>query len=522
MRQESIMIMIRDEIGLIPMQMSSGEGNPLKVSDGRTVAFDETGRVKILDYSTPGLSGYCLIEMQYNKGDKRKYRVKCPLCGKRQHLGMGDEKSNWGLKGDYKAGKLINAHYLCFHCNDAIFNHQKIEMIETGIWEPTSTPIAKDFRSYIFPAFYSPMLNWLTIRKEYDEAINEGDNGMRSFTNLYLAKPFEPTGEQPEFKSVIEIRSKYKSGEVPPGILYLTMFVDVQRGMDKFKDYTQEEITAYAKKHKNNHVRLQELPRLEAEVMGHGAQFRTASIIWNTIYGQINNYTLGSWDQLREWIEPGLIFKRKDGFEFPVQTIFIDSGDGMYSDLVYNFCSPKPSVYASKGAATPKKDKLKLVNIDSMVAGNIYNFKLSKQANGQNIILINTNYYKGAIYRLLKNVSPGSDNQIPNSHITPADYPDYYFQQLRAEKQKTDGTFHNPANKRNEALDSLVGNKAESDFIIQGFIEADREKLKREFPALRAKTREADEKLRELVNRETVTRSIIEELIKMGWGKDDS
>ena len=269
-------------------------------------------------------------------------------------------------------------------------------------------------------------------------------------------------------------------------------------------------------------VRLQELPRLEAEIIGHGTQYRTASIIWNTIYGQINNYALGSWAQLREWIEPGLHFERRDGFEFPVQTIFVDSGDGMYSDLVANFCAPLPNTYASKGARTPKKDKLKLVNIDSMVAGNIYNFKLSKSANNQNIVLINTNYYKGHIYRNFKNVSQGSDEQLPSSHITPSDYPDFYFQQLRAEKQKTDGTFHNPANKRNEALDSLVGNKAASDFIIQGFIEADREKLKRKFPALKAKTREADEKLRELVNRETVTRSIIEELIKMGWGKSEN
>lgn len=521
MRQESVMIMIRDEIGLVDIQMSSGEGNRLKVSDGRTVAYDESGRVKILDYSTPGLHGYCLIEMQYLKGDQRKFRVKCPLCGKRQHLVMGDDRSNYGLKGDYTAGKLTNAHYLCYHCHDAIFNYQKPKMLATGIWEPTAEPIAKDFRSYHFGAFYSPMMSWLTIRREYDEAIDAGDDGMRSFTNLYLAEPFEPTGEQPELKTVIEIRSKYKSTEVPKGILYLTAFADVQRGKEKFKKYTQEEIDTYVKKHKNDHVRLQELPRIELEVMGHGAAFRTASIEWVTFYGHIDSYTTGAFKKFQDWIELAKVYKRKDGFEFPVQNIGVDSGDGKYIDTVYNFCSPLIGVYPTKGAKTPKKDKLKLTDVDEMVSGNIYNIKLSKTSSGQSLILINTNYYKAQIYNNFKNISQGADIQAPNSHITPTDYPDYYFSQLRAEKQKTDGTFHNTAGKRNEATDTLVGNKALSDFIINGMIAYDKEKLKKANPRLAQKTVQADEELRKYANRETVTKRITEDLIKIGWAGSD-
>jgi len=532
MRQESIMIMIRDEIGLIPMQMSSGEGNPLKVSDGRTVAFDESGRVKILDYSTPGTSGNCLVEMQYNKGDKRKFRVKCPICGKRQHLGMGDEKTNWGLKGDYKAGKLINAFYLCFHCHEAIFNHQKIEMLDSGIWEPTAISVSNDFRSYIFPAFYSPMLNWMTIRKEYDEAQETGDLGMKSFTNLYLAEAFTPSGEQPEMKSIIEIRSKYKSGQVPNDIMFLSCAGDVQPGGHKFKKFTNADIDEYVEFHSRKKdkdgipiawKKLRMLPRLEIEVMGHGMDRRTASIIYKKFYGNVDDFTSGAWAKLTNWItekSEGLYFYREDGFKFPIEYMYIDSGYGKFTDVVYQYCDPFQKVYACKGVGTPKKDKLKLTDIDEIKAGNFMRYKLSI-AGSYTIVLINTNYYKQWLYRNLKNISKGELQQLPNSHVTPIDYPDTYFEGLRAEKQKTDGSFHNPTNKANEPTDLWVYNMAVADFVIDNRILTKKEQWKKKFKKLRdgAKNKNpaAMEKLREIANRDVIMEEFMEELKVKGW-----
>lgn len=523
MRQESIMIMIRDEISLVDAQMSSGEGNRLKVSDGRTVAYDESGRVKILDYSTPKVHGSCLIEIQYHKGDQRKFFVKCPVCGKRQYLAMGDEKSSYGLKGDYTAGKLTNAYFVCYHCGDAFFNYQKEQLLQSGVWQPTAEPVSPDFRSYHFPAFYSPMLSWLTIRREYDEAIDEGDEGLRSFTNLYLAEPFVSSGERPPYRTVIEIRSSdksYKSGIVPADMLFLTASTDVQPGKQKYAKYSNEDITGLVGKIQakdKESSQLREIPRLEMEVCAHGHKYRTASVIYKTFWGRIDDIESGAWKLMTDWIkDTEMIFARKDGFELQVKQIFVDSGQGEYTDLVYQYCDPLPMTHAIKGDKARKEDKLHMYEIDEkQPGGNIRRFKLSKSGD-YSIVLINSNYYKNFIYRNLSKGYEGHADQPGNTHITPCDYPDYYFKQLRAEEKKQDGSFHNRASARNEALDLLVYNKAAADFYIDGLIQADEEAIKR-IAKNRRQQIPTKEKLHELVNRKTVLARLEGELRKRGW-----
>lgn len=513
MRQESVQIMFRDEIDLIGSQMSSGEGNPLSVSDGRLEAYGDRG--KTMDFSTPKEYGNSLIDIQYAKGDKRKYFVPCPMCGKTQFLCRGDEKSNFGLKGDYKAGRLIQGYYLCYHCHDAIFESSKIKMFYEGVWLPTvANPPDKYFRSYHSPAFYSPpgMISWTKMRKLYDEAQKEGDDGMRSFTNLYEAKSFRPSGERPKLESVYELRSrKYKSGEVPDGIMWLTMMGDVQRGKDKWNGYTSSEISDQAAKHlkKKEYAICEGMPRIEVEVMGHGAEFRTASIIYKTFYGKVSDHTSGAWSSLLDWIkETKLIFKRKDGYAFSLEMIFIDSGYA--TDEVYNFCDPLPMTYPSKGDRDTKSAKLKNVAVDTERISDWSRFRLSTSGSHA-IVLIRTNYYKKNIYKKLNNKMGDLLIQPPNSHITPEDYPDSYFSGLTAEEMKKDGSFHNTANRRNEPLDLMVGNLAGSDFWIEGRIMADREVLKKRHPNY------SKEKLREIINRKTITDKYESQLRESGW-----
>jgi len=103
------------------------------------------------------------------------------------------------------------------------------------------------------------------------------------------------------------------------------------------------------------------------------------------------------------------------------------------------------------------------------------------------------------------------EGQPPNSHQTPDDYPDSYFKALTAEKQRKDGSFHNVQGRRNEALDLMVYNLSASDFWIEGQIMADRDVIKRKFPQY------SKEKLRELVNRTSITARFEKQLRARGW-----
>jgi phage terminase large subunit GpA-like protein len=521
-RSDSVPIMYIDEIDAVDVNMKTGDGNILRVLDVRMATFGE--RAKSFSLSTPREHANSLIDIQYDRGDKRKFHVPCPRCGKTQWLCMGDEKSNYGLKGDTKAGILEFAYYLCYHCHDAIFESDKMAMLLKGVWLPSieRAPI-KNYRSYHLPVFYSTMMNFTAVYQAYMEAIENGDDGMRSFTNLYLGKSFKPSGQRPSYKTVIEIRSKdnsYKSGIVPKDMLFLTTAADIQEGKQKYKKYTNDEIAATVEKIQakdKESPQLREIPRIEVEVCAHGHNYRTASVIYKTFWGRINDKDSGAWLQLSKWIdETELTFKRKDGFEFHNQMLFVDSGDGKYTDLVYQYCDARSMTYAIKGDKVRKEDKLHMYEIDNpQPGGNVRRVKLSKSGD-YSIVLINTNYYKTFIYRNLEKGYGNHADQPGNTHITPCDYPDHYYKQLRAEEKKIDGSFHNRAQARNEALDLLVYNKAAADFFIDGIITADQDVYTRKQKAMRRPT-PSKEKLHELANRGTVLNRLEGELRKRGW-----
>lgn len=484
MRSESIKILIIDEIDGAPRLLSTGEGTFLSVLEGRVQAFIEIGG-KIFYLSTPGVWGESQIDEKYNEGDKRKFMVDCPMCKKSQWLCQGTETGSYGLKGDYKAGKLEQGYYQCYHCHDAIFESSKIQLLKSGVWVPTVESKIKHFKSYHLPSFYSPGLATFTyLREKYDQAVEKGDDEMRSYVNLRLAKSFQSSGEQPPLQSVIELRStKYRSGEVPPGVLYLTMFGDVQKGKDKYQKLEHlgilEEVEQIKKEGGDPQKKL--LPRLEFEIYGHGHDYRTSSIIYKIFYGRIDDPTKGAWSDFMEWAnETRLVFKNKKGFVFQPVHVCIDSG--YLPDVVSNFTSRWPwgGAYPTKGAGTPKKDKMGLMDIDERKRGTPSMYRISKTGS-YSFILINTNFYKGCIYRNFRNKPDPINGQPPYCHQTPSDYPDSYFAQLRAESNKN-GDFFNIAQRQNEALDLAVGNKCVADFWIDGRVAIHRNNLKKARP----------------------------------------
>jgi phage terminase large subunit GpA-like protein len=429
-RSKSVRILIRDEIDGAPAQLRTGEGNWIAVSEGRTDAWGV--RKKIFDISTPTLFGSSAIDDQYQAGDQRKFMVPCPHCGKKQPLELGSEDTQHGLKAERKAGQLIDAYYLCDHCHDAIFNHHKTRMLAAGEWAPTTQSTSPVKRSYHLPSFYSPvgMLSWLEMWRKYETAQRTPD-GMRSFTNLYLGLPFKETGTRPKLESVIELRGGYPSGTVSDGVIYLVCGIDVQQGSRTDK---------------------QNPPRLELEVMGIGLGYRTWSVLYKRIEGEVEDPYAGAWQKLHEWVMGGgLTFKRKDGVEFQTRLIFIDSGDGNLTSVVYAFSQGWQNTYPSKGFQALKKQKGE--KKDEIAPSNFKRYRAVKVNEDLFLYEISTNYYKSHIYRNLKIERQPGEAQRAGFCDFPVDYGEKYFKMLTAEEKRTDGAFHCPSGRRNEALD---------------------------------------------------------------------
>lgn len=443
LRSDSKRVLIRDEIDGAPVQLRTGEGNWIDVSYARTAAWG--ARKKVFDFSTPTTENESLIKVAYEAGDQRRYEVPCPHCGKYQALEWGSDRVQHGIKAERKAGALAGVYYQCEHCREPIRNHHKTQMLRAGRWVPTAKSVSSTYRSYHLSSLYSPvgMMDWFELQELYDKAQLEPE-GMRSFTNLYLGLPYRETGSRPRLDKVIELRGGYREGTVPHGVLFLTVAIDVQAGSSRDE---------------NNP------PRLEMEVCGHGAGFRTWSILYRRFEGEVDDPSSGAWESLNEWAtDTGLQFARADGLVFRPSLIFIDSGDGNLTDVVYRFCSGWGATFPSKGFAALRKRKMEAG--DEQGPSNFRRYRAVKIGEDSYLYEISTNYYKTHLYNNLKISRQDTGPQKPGFCDFPIDYGELYFRMLTAEEKRRDGSFHCPSGRRNEALDCRVMNLCACDVYL--------------------------------------------------------
>ena len=458
LRSDSKRIIIKDEVDGAPELLVTGEGSWLDVADYRAKAWGH--RKKILDISTPTTTDQSVIYPLFQEGDQRYYFVPCPLCGKMQALEFGDSDSNHGLKADTEAGKITSVYYLCEYCHDAIFNHHKTQMLLNGEWRPKSISSDPYFRSYYLSSLYSPigMFSWLELWREYIKSL-ERPGGPRSFRNLCLGLPYRESGQRPKIEKVVELRGDYKAMTIPDGVLYVTAGVDVQTG---------------SKTDKNNPARL------EIELLGHGALYRTYSIMYDVIEGEIDDAYNGAWEKLYQMaIQGHLTFKRDDGMEFPVQLMLIDSGDGNYHSTVYTFTQRMVNTYPSKGFSSLKKGPKKQEGTEDVFgASNYVRYKIKKVDESINLVEISTNNYKNTLYNRLKIERRDTEPQAAGFCDFPIDYSVKYYTGLTAEELRTDGSFYCPSGRRNEPLDCRVMNNCAGDLWLNSLVQDKRAEAK--------------------------------------------
>jgi len=461
-----------DEVDGVEAVTGTGEGKWTEILFGHTASWGN--RRKIALFGSPTVENTSLTNEYYLQGDCRRFMVPCPYCGKLIELRLEDETNPaYGLKAETQAGEIIGAYYACEHCGEAIRNEHKITMysdnprcikypekeIDKYRWEPTKKPEDPAWRSYHLNALYSPlsMLTFTDIVKARAKAEAGDDADMRSYTNIYMGRAYKEKGSRPALEKMLEHRGAYRRGAVPPGVLFLTMACDVQRGSENKPDNP---------------------PRIEAEVMGTGLGYKTWSIEYRVFTGPVDDPYAGAWEDMFQWMKSiNGAFYNKEGFEFQVQTVFIDSGDAAdgRSEIVYRFCerwaSDKPT-YPIKGFSqlTARRDE----EADIPGAASFKKYRIAKIGTaGEEVVEISTAHYKQTLFARL-NINAKEDNSHPNGYCDfPLDYPDDYFVQLTNSEKLPDGSFkdHSP----HEALDCRIYNLCASDLWLDNQVRIRRE-----------------------------------------------
>lgn len=456
-RMKSKQFVIVDEADSAPVELSTGEGSYIGVLEGRMVAYGD--RKKFVVLSTPTTYENSVVWPLYKSGDQRHYYMPCPDCGAYFtpiKVDAENETVDWSLFKADMDGDIVKDVWLeCEHCKYKIHNYDKTTMLPDGEWRPHANAPDEYTVSYYIPAILSPigMLDWRDIYKKYIKALND-DRLMPTFFNLYLGVPYKETGEKPKLEQLIELRSGYEQGEIPNGVLFLTMTIDVQRGSKRKK---QDE-------------------RIEVEICGHGEGYRMWSIAHWIIPGSTKDAFAGAWEELDQRAANGdLLFTRNDGVEFFPRMVLADSGDGEWYDVVYKFTERWDNTYPYKGQGSTGLKRRKGEKDDEVTPGNFKRYAI-RHMKKENVMLfeVSTNYYKNILYSCLKKTR-NKDGSLPTGYQSfPKDYSEDWFKQLTAEEKLSNGTFKS-TQKPHEALDLHFMNLAAGDAVLDMMVERIRE-----------------------------------------------
>lgn len=177
---------------------------------------------KIYGGSKPELAGG-VIDLQYIRGSQKKWLVPCPRCERRIELlmpylqfGHCKERDGWNL-----ARVMSEAYYQCQACNNPIYEHEKWDMINAGLWVPTPSSerrrppsgnaVAAEpgVESYHISDLYSLWtdLTWGFLSKEYLSAyvIEPNTERQKYFRTNHEGLPFEPITTQIKEDTVLSL-----------------------------------------------------------------------------------------------------------------------------------------------------------------------------------------------------------------------------------------------------------------------------------------------------------------------------
>lgn len=296
------------------------EGDPIKIAEKRTISYPDR---KIVCGSTPVDDVTSIIEKRYNKSDMRVFEIPCVHCHTPfellwEHL-------------DWEATKPETVKCYCPHCDEAIDERFKPEMVEAGEWRATA-PHIKGWAGFRLNALISMFSNvsWVKLVEEYILAEAGGDADMQVFHNTNLGKTWSRSityvnehhlqAKVEDFGIAWDVHEQKWREDIPTEVGYITIGVDCQDNRLECTFVGWSDTQKY--------------------ILGH-----------HIIYGSV--FLKSTWDELdtlllTEWKHPL-------GGRLGIEAGFVDSSDGDHTQYVYDFCEhlQGQKIFSSKGRKGP-------------------------------------------------------------------------------------------------------------------------------------------------------------------------
>ena len=298
-------IVLLDEIDRYKGDVSQ-EGDPVRLAISRAANFWNR---KIILSSTPTIKNASRIEFAYENSSMGRWEIPCPECGLYQELRWHQiDYSNYG-------GRVMCK---CVGCTKGF---SKIKWLAgKGRWVHAAP--ARKVRGYRLNALVSPWVDWEDLVDQWNEAnrAKRGGNNalLKVFINTKLAETFEDYAFRVEPHTLYERREVY-DGELPTGVLVLTVGVDVQE--------------------------IQK--RINYEVVGWGKDYQSWGIEYGTIMA---NPREKDWHEVMDKVVMNRVFKFADGKGLQVKRGLVDANGAIGPYIYYYTKRRQPRLFSCKGS----------------------------------------------------------------------------------------------------------------------------------------------------------------------------
>ncbi|MDI6026091.1 phage terminase large subunit family protein [Corticibacterium sp. UT-5YL-CI-8] len=329
LRRHNVRILLCDEVD----GMESGpEGSPIVLAEKRTLSFANR---KIIIGSTPVYEATSHVLRSYENSDKRVFECPCPECGEFKEILWNHIQ--WDV------GKPETAAFCCPHCGAVSEESKKAGMVSLGRWRITA-PEVIGHAGFRMNALISllPNASWGKLAQEFLAAKKYPDL-LQGFVNTILGQGWKESAEELDENELAARAEDFSLSKIPAEVIIVTAGVDVQRD------------------------------RLEILFLGHTASGDVLVLGQSVIWGPPDEDHV--WGELDDALKTA--WPHANGGTLRVDACAVDSGDGMHSDKVLNYCRSRFArrVVAIKGvpgnrphiqASQTQGSKLFIVGVDGL------------------------------------------------------------------------------------------------------------------------------------------------------------
>lgn len=319
LRRHNARILVIDEADAME---AGAEGSPIVLAERRTLSFANR---KIIMGSTPVLEETSHVLRAYAESDMRVFEVPCPSCGCFHEV-------EW-KHIEWEPARPDTASFRCPSCNDLVHELHKPGMTSQGRWRITR-PEVKGHAGFRVNALVSllPNASWGRLAAEF-LAVKDDPPRLQTFVNTILGQGWRDQSDEVDEIELATRVEPFGLDNIPPEVIAVTAGVDIQ------DDRAEVSIVGWTRAG-------------EILVLDH-------LIVW------------GSPDDDTTWQELDALLRSRwphpNGGSLKVDAAVIDSGDGDWTERVYQFCFPRlgrrilagKGVYGSRPVLQMSRGKVK-------------------------------------------------------------------------------------------------------------------------------------------------------------------